>query len=91
MSKQQVLIAGGWRDADASGWFQAENPATIQPLGDEFPVSRWHDCDAALEAAAADAALAARKPSDPANTERTKDLRKSLRDHYRGKALDKAE
>jgi len=45
----------------------------------------------ALEAEAADAALAARIPSDPANTDRTRDLRERLCDHYRGKALDKAE
>jgi cytosine/adenosine deaminase-related metal-dependent hydrolase len=44
----------------------------------------------ALEAAVADAALAARKPGDPANVERTRNLRKSLRDHYRGKASQRA-
>lgn len=47
-----VLIAGGWRNADASSTFQAENPATREKLPDEYPLSRWSDCDAALEAAA---------------------------------------
>src|SRR5690554_6541772 len=47
-----VLIAGGWRNADASSTFQAENPDTREKLPDEYPLSRWSDCDAALEAAA---------------------------------------
>jgi cytosine/adenosine deaminase-related metal-dependent hydrolase len=44
-----------------------------------------------LEAAAANAAVAARSPSDSANTGRTEDLRKRLCDHYRGKASVEAE
>ncbi len=48
-----VLIAGQWRDADASSTFQADNPATREKLADEYPVSRWADCDAALNAAVA--------------------------------------
>jgi NADP-dependent aldehyde dehydrogenase len=51
MSLQPVLIAGGWRPAQASGSFRAENPATGAPLSLEFPVSTWADCDAILAAA----------------------------------------
>jgi len=48
---QNVLIAGQWRPSESSGSFQAENPATMQPLPDQYPVSTWRDCDAALTAA----------------------------------------
>ncbi|MBC8352102.1 MAG: aldehyde dehydrogenase (NADP(+)) [Planctomycetes bacterium] len=53
MALQQVLIAGNWRDAHSTKTFRANNPATKEPLADEYPVSSWDDCDAALEAAAA--------------------------------------
>src|SRR5262245_17995872 len=46
-----VLIAGRWRQANASGTFKAENPATKELL-EEFPISAWADCDEALSAAA---------------------------------------
>ena len=46
-----VLIAGEWRDADASSTFAATNPATGEALPGVFPVSRWSDLDAALDAA----------------------------------------
>ncbi len=49
-----VLIAGSWRAAEAAGTFQSENPATKEKLADEYPISSWADCEAAL--AAADAA-----------------------------------
>jgi alpha-ketoglutaric semialdehyde dehydrogenase len=52
MAVEQVWIAGAWRAAHATSTFQAENPATAQPLEGEFPVSSWQDCDEALEAAA---------------------------------------
>lgn len=52
---QNVLIAGQWRPANASSSFRADNPVTMEPLPDEYPVSTWQDCDEAL-AAAADAA-----------------------------------
>lgn len=48
---QPVLIAGEWRQAHSSTTFQAENPATKSPLPEEYPVSAWADCDAALESA----------------------------------------
>ncbi len=47
-----VLIAGAWRAAAAAGTFQAENPATREKLADEYPISSWADCEAALTAAA---------------------------------------
>jgi len=53
MALQRVLINGQWRDADSTGTFQSFNPATKEPLADEYPVSSWSDCDAALTAAAA--------------------------------------
>lgn len=59
-----VLIAGKWRAADATGSFQADNPRTKTPIADQFPVSSWRDCDAALDAAS-DAAQALRAtPAD---------------------------
>jgi 2,5-dioxopentanoate dehydrogenase len=47
----KVWIGGEWRESDAEGVFEPENPATGEKLGREFPVSRWSDCDAALTAA----------------------------------------
>jgi NADP-dependent aldehyde dehydrogenase len=52
MALQPVLIAGQWRPARASGAFRAENPATGEPLPEEYPVSTWEDCEVALAAAA---------------------------------------
>jgi NADP-dependent aldehyde dehydrogenase len=48
---QPVLIAGQWRPARSSGVFKAENPALGEALPDEYPISDWSDCDAALGAA----------------------------------------
>ncbi|MGA7352478.1 MAG: aldehyde dehydrogenase (NADP(+)) [Acidobacteriaceae bacterium] len=47
----KVWIGGEWRESDAEGIFEPENPATGEKLGREFPVSRWSDCDRALTAA----------------------------------------
>lgn len=58
-----VLIAGTWRDADATGSFQATNPNENQTLEAEFPVSSWADCDAALTAAVDAAAELRRLPA----------------------------
>ena len=57
MSVEPVLIAGQWRASEASGAFQADNPATKAPLPAAYPISTWADVDAALSAAvtAADA------------------------------------
>jgi 2,5-dioxopentanoate dehydrogenase len=51
MDVAQVLIDGEWRAADAEGSFHAENPAKGEALPLVFPISRWSDCDAALNAA----------------------------------------
>src|SRR4030081_1782546 len=51
MDVAQILIDGKWRAADAEGTFHAENPAKGEPLPLAFPISRWSDCDAALNAA----------------------------------------
>ncbi len=53
MSAQPILINGQWCQTDATSTFRAENPATCKPLSDEYPVSSWKDCDAALDAATA--------------------------------------
>jgi NADP-dependent aldehyde dehydrogenase len=52
-SLHQVLIGGRWRDATANGSFRATNPQTRELLVEEYPVSSWEDCNAALDAAAA--------------------------------------
>lgn len=57
MSSKKVLIGGDWRDADSSGTFQAHNPATRTPLADQYPVSSWADCEAALASASEAAPL----------------------------------
>ena len=46
---------GARRDvaADATGTFQVDNPAKREPLPEQYPISSWRDCDAALSAAAA--------------------------------------
>lgn len=62
MPTQPILIAGQWRSANATGTFHAENPALGQSLPDEYPISTWADCDAAL-AAAAEAAKVLRATS----------------------------
>ncbi|MEL7335282.1 MAG: aldehyde dehydrogenase family protein, partial [Planctomycetota bacterium] len=55
-----VLINGQWRPAGTANdsgtaadvaTFQATNPSTGEVLPNEFPVSPWSDCDAALDAA----------------------------------------
>jgi NADP-dependent aldehyde dehydrogenase len=53
MAKHKVLIAGEWRESQATGFFQAENPQTKETLDGEYPTSSWADCDAALDAALA--------------------------------------
>ena len=53
MSKaQKVLIAGQWRDSDAVGTFEPNNPSTRQPTGEVYPVSGQEEVLAAVEAAA---------------------------------------
>ncbi len=65
MALQNVLIDGRWRASASAGTFKADNPATMAPANaDEYPISSWADCDAALTAAAS-AAVALRNV--PAN------------------------
>jgi alpha-ketoglutaric semialdehyde dehydrogenase len=52
MGVQPILVAGKWREADATSTFAAENPTTGKVLDGTFPISSWKDCDAALAAAA---------------------------------------
>ncbi|MCA9148498.1 MAG: aldehyde dehydrogenase (NADP(+)) [Planctomycetales bacterium] len=59
-----VLIDGQWRPAEAKATFQACNPATRKWLPDEYPVSTWADCDAALDAAALAATELRRLPPE---------------------------
>ncbi len=56
MPTQPILINGSWRAANATSTFCAENPVTMEPLPEEYPVSAWQDCDAVLAAAAEAAA-----------------------------------
>jgi alpha-ketoglutaric semialdehyde dehydrogenase len=51
-----VLVGGQWQRSRSGEVFRAVNPATGEQLADEYPVSGWADCDAALEAAASAAA-----------------------------------
>lgn len=60
----KVLIGGEWRESDAEGVFEPENPATGEKLGREFPVSRWSDCDRALTAAVEAAHALERIPAE---------------------------
>lgn len=48
---EKILVDGGWREADASGGYRAIDPSTGTAGEAEWPVSRWSDVDAALEAA----------------------------------------
>lgn len=50
---EALLIAGQWQPSrDHGGSFRADNPATGQPIGPEFPVSGAADVEAALAGAA---------------------------------------
>lgn len=64
MPTQPVLIGGQWRPALATGTFHAANPATGERLPDDYPVSAWADCDAALNAAASAAATLCTLPPE---------------------------
>jgi NADP-dependent aldehyde dehydrogenase len=59
-----VLIDGQWRRASSTSTFRAEDPATRAPLAEQFPVSSWDDCDAALRAAATAADELAALPAE---------------------------
>jgi 2,5-dioxopentanoate dehydrogenase len=53
MAIEKILIGGDWRPAHSTSSFHTTNPATGATLPEEYPVSTWSDCDAALSAAAA--------------------------------------
>lgn len=61
---QPVLVDGQWRPAEATETFQACNPTTRKWLPDEYPVSHWSDCDAALDAAVAAARILRETPAE---------------------------
>ncbi|MCA9115559.1 MAG: aldehyde dehydrogenase (NADP(+)), partial [Planctomycetaceae bacterium] len=52
MTAQHVLIDGKWQPSTGGQTFQANNPATGQPLPEQYPVSPWEEVERALEAAA---------------------------------------
>lgn len=64
MPLHPILLAGQWRPAQATGSFRIDNPATGETLPDEFPISAWADCDAALDAATAAAAILRTTPPE---------------------------
>jgi NADP-dependent aldehyde dehydrogenase len=64
MTMQNVLVAGQWRPAAAVSSFRGENPATGEKLPEEYPLSSWADCDAALDAAAGAADQLRRLPGE---------------------------
>jgi alpha-ketoglutaric semialdehyde dehydrogenase len=45
-----VLVAGAWRPSAGGASFRAVDPATGEPLPDEYPVSPWAEIAEALEA-----------------------------------------
>ena len=51
MTTHKVLIAGQWRESDATGTFQAEDPRAATAIAEDYPVSSWAECAAALDAA----------------------------------------
>ena len=70
MSKaQKVLIAGQWRDSDAVGTFEPDNPSTRQPTGEVYPVSGQTEVLEAVEAAAVASEDMAERPVFPIDIE----------------------
>ena len=51
MSQQLVLVDGKWSTSAGSSFFRAINPATREPLADEYPVSPWSEIERAILAA----------------------------------------
>jgi NADP-dependent aldehyde dehydrogenase len=62
--REPILVAGEWRAADAAEVFRAFDPTAGEPRAELWPVSRWSDVDAALDAAAAAAATLATVPAE---------------------------
>ena len=51
MATHPVLIAGQWRPSDATGTFQADDPRAAASIPEDYPISSWAECEAALDAA----------------------------------------
>ena len=51
MPTRSVLVAGNWRPSKGTKTFRATNPATTEPLPDEYPVSPWAEVEEAIDAA----------------------------------------
>ena len=49
----KVLIAGNWIDSASTGTFTVDNPKSATAITEEYPVSSWDECSAALDAASA--------------------------------------
>jgi alpha-ketoglutaric semialdehyde dehydrogenase len=64
MANHPVLIAGEWRKAQSRRSFSSDNPALGEKLPGEYPISDWADCDGALAAATAAAAVLRASPPD---------------------------
>jgi NADP-dependent aldehyde dehydrogenase len=62
--RRPVLIAGQWRPASAADTFHAADPNTGQLLADAYPISRWEDCQDALQAAVEAAAILSQTPGE---------------------------
>ena len=50
MSSQLVLIDGQWRPAESTDTFCAHNPQTGETIPEAYPISKWQDCEMALDA-----------------------------------------
>ena len=61
---EPVLVAGAWRPAAAVGSFRAVDPTSGATREAIWPLSGWHDVDAALSAAAAAAVELAGLPAE---------------------------
>lgn len=64
MPSRSVLIDGQWRSAATIGTFRAENPTTVEVLPEDFPISTWADCEAALAASVHAAAALRATPAE---------------------------
>lgn len=51
MSIFPVMVGGSWRPSTGTKTFQAVNPATLESIPGDFPVSPWPEVEAAIQAA----------------------------------------
>ncbi len=63
MASHPVLIGGQWRPATASDSFSPTDPTSGQTLPEEYPISQWGDCEAAMAAATEAFAAVSSMPS----------------------------